>query len=163
MRLLRRLISGTLIYILAVGVAPTVSAAGGRQHAVGTRLLSGTSPVQVCIAVDEEQRRLIKSRKTRLVLVLREYNPPKSGEQSLSVTAPDGREQVLGVFPSLAFGPEETEFHKRFLLAPPRLTSVDPNAPICIRARLLANDDSGSARLELETLTPTNNNWPVPH
>ena len=156
MPLMTKLGLAALAFVAASGAVTAAAAGGcGDKDVLGARLLKGAAPVQVCAAVDEKTLRSIESGAKRLVLVLSEYRPPNSGQGSLSVTPPGGREQVLGVFPAEAFGREDIDSHRRFLLAsPPDTARLDPSAPICVSVKRASLDGSGLARLELKTWTP---------
>ena len=127
-----------------------------QEDKLGTKVLTGETPIRVCVARSEKPPQSNESGEKRLVLVLSEFMPPKSGRKSLLVKMPDGREQVLGVFPAEAFSCEATDSHQRFLLAlPPNATGPVSGLPICVSVKFVS--PGGLARLALEIWSPPPN------
>ena len=108
---------------------------------LGTRPLTGTDTVQVCTTV--------RAGSGTLVLVLREYRPSEYGAQELSITLPNGRKLIAGIYPDQAFN--DISLHHRFrLMSLPQNINLD--TPICVFVKLLLPD--GFVRLSLEL-------WPI--
>ncbi len=142
--------------LAAVGAESILGESSKRESRLGPRLLEGSEGVEVCLLAKAETLRALQSGQSRLVLILSEYAPTKSGLQALSVTTSGGREQVLAVVPTAAFSREETESHRRFLLAPQqRAIKLGPGEPICVSVAFYSSDGSGSARLELDIWAPS--------
>ena len=156
-RILRSVIVLTAVALAFVGSSVMMTKPSencSHEDELGTKVLEGETPVHVCLPSGAEALQSIESGKKSLVLILSEYRPPKSGLESLIVTMPDGREQVLGVFPAETFSCEDTDCHRRFFLtSPPNAISLDSSVPICVSVKFIS--PGGLARLALEM-------WPAP-
>ena len=107
--------------------------------------------MQVCRNLDDDTVRALEAGAERVVLVLSEFRPPRSGVASLSVSRPGSTPQVVGVFPSEPFRQVETEAHRRFLLQEVNVTGRGAGRRICVSVRFTSPSEAGYARLHLET------------
>ena len=155
MRLVAKFALGAFVCFAPSGSVAAIAEGCSHEGESDAKLLNGVAPIQICAAVGSKTLRSIESGKTRVVLVLSEYKPPKSGKQSLSVTTLGGHEQVLGIYPGQAFDCESIDSHHRFLLvSPPNTAGLDTSTSICVSVKFTSSDGSGSAKLQLDMWTP---------
>ncbi len=143
---------GVFVFVVFGAALSAIMNNSGQEDVSDAQVVKGTVPVDVCTVASPDTLRSVAAGEARLLLVLSEYTPSSSGEQALSLATPDGREQVLGIFPGEAFGRDATDAHKRFLLAPPANLAEGPPGetiePICIAVKLGGPDGLGRVHLE---------------
>lgn len=155
------LLVGWPVPSMAGGVEPRSEPASesGSSIPAKTVSLSAGALERVCLPIGSDLEKAIADQRTRLVLVLSSYEPPKSGGGltvfRLSEDGEPGRRlTTIGVFPGRAFGADAPA--QRFFLPADAVFGARADAPHCLLVGLAPDapaSDGGLAIVSLETVT----------